>query len=78
MVFLALIAWLYLLLLQDKFAESRIELKPAAPLTAPAVGIIVPAQCGGLHRSGHRGTAGAVHFWRGTGAKWHNRAYGAA
>jgi hopene-associated glycosyltransferase HpnB len=43
-VFLALLVWLYLLFLHGNFWESSIELKPARPLTAPDVDIIVPAR----------------------------------
>jgi hopene-associated glycosyltransferase HpnB len=43
-VFLALLVWLFLIFLHGKFWESGPELKPARPLTAPDVDIIVPAR----------------------------------
>lgn len=43
-VFLAFIVWLYLVFLHGRFWESGIELRPASPLTAPDVDIIVPAR----------------------------------
>lgn len=43
-VFLAFLVWLYLIFLHGNFWESLIELKPAQPLTAPDVDIIVPAR----------------------------------
>lgn len=43
-VLLALLVWLYLIFLHGNFWESGPELKPARPLTAPAVDIIVPAR----------------------------------
>ena len=43
-VFLALLAWLYLIFLHGRFWESGPALQPARPLTAPDVDIIVPAR----------------------------------
>ncbi len=43
-VFLAFLVWLYLFFLHGRFWESAPELRPAQPLTAPDVDIIVPAR----------------------------------
>ncbi len=43
-VLLSLLVWLYLIFLHGNFWESGAELKPAKPLTAPDVDIIVPAR----------------------------------